>query len=211
MKAVERALRRAGVPFVFSQGHHPHPRITAGTALGVGVMSSGEWYGVAVSDRVTPDKVAVLAKAIAAALPDGISLKAAELAGDGQPAVERTSRPLILEIAFEAVQARTVGEIEDKLRNFCDAGEIIYTRRRPKGDRTLDLKKFISGFSWSVGDRNPAGSCGGWYSWPVTICAVMADSGISGALRPWELVETLKNEFFVRWTGDVRITRHYRN
>ena len=35
--AFERAIRRAGLPAVFSKGHNPHPRISFGEALPLGM------------------------------------------------------------------------------------------------------------------------------------------------------------------------------
>ena len=46
MRAWERAFRRGAIPLAFSQGFNPHPKISFGSALAVGITSSGEYMDV---------------------------------------------------------------------------------------------------------------------------------------------------------------------
>src|SRR4029078_4825839 len=52
-----RAIRRAGVPIAFSNGHHPLPRIGFGPALPVGVSSDDELVDLELIERREPDAV----------------------------------------------------------------------------------------------------------------------------------------------------------
>lgn len=42
-RVFERACRRAGIPLAYSQGFNPHPKITFGSALAVGVEGEQEF------------------------------------------------------------------------------------------------------------------------------------------------------------------------
>lgn len=55
-RALERAVRRAGLPFAVSQGFSPHMRIAFGAALPVGVGSTCELFDVFLTDYVAPAK-----------------------------------------------------------------------------------------------------------------------------------------------------------
>lgn len=46
MTLVERMLRRAGAPLAYSQGFHPHPKISFGPPLPLGYSSSGDYFDV---------------------------------------------------------------------------------------------------------------------------------------------------------------------
>jgi radical SAM-linked protein len=46
-----RALRRAGVPLVYSRGFNPKPRVAFGPALSVGLLSEGEYVDFEVRER----------------------------------------------------------------------------------------------------------------------------------------------------------------
>ena len=45
-----RAVSRGGVPVLFSQGFHPHPRFSFATATSVGVESTAEYMDMFVAD-----------------------------------------------------------------------------------------------------------------------------------------------------------------
>lgn len=55
--ALERAVRRAGLPFAVSQGFSPHMKIAFGAALPVGVGSTCEIFDLQLTDYVSPAKV----------------------------------------------------------------------------------------------------------------------------------------------------------
>lgn len=63
-RALERAVRRANLPFAVSQGFSPHMRIAFGSALGVGVGGTQEIFDVLLTQYIPPDKaLAALQKA----------------------------------------------------------------------------------------------------------------------------------------------------
>ena len=51
-KLVERGLRRAGTPLAYSQGFHPHPRISFGPALPLGYETRGDYFDVVLTEPV---------------------------------------------------------------------------------------------------------------------------------------------------------------
>src|SRR5919112_2582457 len=53
-RALERALRRAGVPMAFSAGFHPHPKISYANAAPTGTASEAEYFEISVTERVDP-------------------------------------------------------------------------------------------------------------------------------------------------------------
>lgn len=63
-RALERAVRRAGLPFAVSQGFSPHMRIAFGAALPVGVGGTAEFFDLFLTDYVpAPDALAALQEA----------------------------------------------------------------------------------------------------------------------------------------------------
>ena len=53
-RALERAVRRAQLPFAVSQGFSPHMRIAFGAALPVGVGGTAEIFDLFLTRRVPP-------------------------------------------------------------------------------------------------------------------------------------------------------------
>lgn len=67
-RAMERAVRRAGLPYAVSQGFSPHMKIAFGAALPVGVGGMNEIIDVSLTEYVVPGKA--LAALQAASAPD---------------------------------------------------------------------------------------------------------------------------------------------
>jgi radical SAM-linked protein len=70
-RALERALRRTGVPMAYSQGFNPHPRISYTNAAPTGTASEAEYVELAVTSVLDPEKVRA---ALDEALPPGLDV-----------------------------------------------------------------------------------------------------------------------------------------
>ena len=81
-RALERALRRSGVPMAFSAGFHPHPKISYANAAPTGTASEAEYFEISVTERVDPEAVRV---ALDEALPPDLDVIEVVQAGAGQP------------------------------------------------------------------------------------------------------------------------------
>ena len=68
-----RALRRAGITLVYSQGFNPKPRVAFGPALSVGLASEGEYLDFDSHDRLDPEHAM---RGINEVLPHGIRFQA---------------------------------------------------------------------------------------------------------------------------------------
>lgn len=73
-RAMERTVRRAGLPYAVSQGFSPHMKIAFGAALPVGVGGAAEIIDVSLTEYVAPDKALAALQAVSA--PDLMPLEA---------------------------------------------------------------------------------------------------------------------------------------
>jgi len=76
MRLWERLFRRAGVALSMTEGFHPKPRINFPSALAVGIAGLDELLEVDLAEERSADS---LSQAIAAQLPEGMSVKAIEM------------------------------------------------------------------------------------------------------------------------------------
>jgi radical SAM-linked protein len=82
----ERALRRAGVGVVYSEGFSPRPRLAFGLALPTGHESEGEYLDIRLTDE--PDGLPLLCARLSDVLPDGLSVPAADVIPPGTPSLQ---------------------------------------------------------------------------------------------------------------------------
>ncbi len=129
-----RAVRRAGVPILYSRGFHPHPRFSFATATSVGVESVAEYIDLFVGDMGPDEAMQRLNKV----LPDGLSiLEATEV-----DLKAKALSPLIEASCYRV----TLPDYEpEKLKKQCVqflAHDSWILVRDKKGERqTIDLRK----------------------------------------------------------------------
>src|SRR3954468_15175953 len=99
-RALERALRRAGVPMAFSAGFHPHPKVSYANAASTGTASEAEYFEISVTQRVDP---VALRAALDEALPPGIDVLTVVEAAPGTLADRLEASDWLLE--FSGVDA----------------------------------------------------------------------------------------------------------
>jgi len=76
MRAVHRAVRRAGLPITYSQGFNPHMKISWGKALKVGQASNEEYAEIHLEQLMPPKEIM---DRLNATLPSGIEIRDAFL------------------------------------------------------------------------------------------------------------------------------------
>lgn len=79
-RALERAVRRADLPYAVSQGFSPHMKQAFGAALPVGVGGTEEIFDVQLTEYIAPDKA--LERLRAASAPDLMPHKACYITKD---------------------------------------------------------------------------------------------------------------------------------
>lgn len=131
-RALERAIRRAGIPIAYSAGFSPHPKISYAGAAPTGAASEAEFLELGVTRRVDPDAVRA---DLDAALPDGLDiLRVVEAAGN----------PLADRLEASVWEIDLGGTDPDELRAavaaLLDATEITVTRMTKNGRRDLDIR-----------------------------------------------------------------------
>ncbi|MCH7780224.1 MAG: TIGR03960 family B12-binding radical SAM protein [Acidobacteria bacterium] len=84
-----RALRRARVPLVYSQGFNPRPKVSFGPALSVGLTSEAEYMDFEAWERIDPEE---LRRRVQAMLPSGLNFVTIRSLHRGTPKLGDTIR-----------------------------------------------------------------------------------------------------------------------
>ena len=125
--ALERAVRRAELPFSVSQGFSPHMLLSFGSALPVGVGSTCEIFDVTLSDYVNPELA--LSK-LQNAMPEDLMAQSAEYVGVKATAASNAFNNSTYEATY-------VGEIPD-----FEVPETIEVVRKKK-TKTLNVDDYL--------------------------------------------------------------------
>jgi radical SAM-linked protein len=138
-RAVERAVRRAGIPVAFSAGFTPHPKISYLGAAATGVASEAEYLEIGLTDARAPARVRA---DLDAALPDGLDILDVVTATGGTTLADRLQASTWL-VRLDGVAPDTA---ERAAAAFMAAEEIEVERLTKKGWRRFDARPAVSAF-----------------------------------------------------------------
>lgn len=137
-RAVERGVRKAGLPIAYSAGFSPHPKISYAGAAPTGTASEAEYLGIALTSACPARDVR---DRLDAALPDGIDvIEVQELAdapgGIAALRLEGSQWQVVLPGVAEDEAARAV-------QAFLAAESVVVERHTGKGTRQLDTRAAV--------------------------------------------------------------------
>lgn len=132
-RALERAIRRAGVPVAFSAGFHPHPRISYANAAPTGAASEAEYFEILLTRECAPDQ---LRADLDAALPPGLDVVRAVTAAPGALADRLQASQWRLAFAT----GTDVDALRSAVEALLEAPQVEVTRMMKAGPKTFDIR-----------------------------------------------------------------------
>lgn len=138
MRLWERALRRAGIPMMYSQGFSPHPKISIAAPLAIGVTSDGELMDIVLRKRVSPY---YFAKVVGEQLPGGVTLSRVEQVSLKLPSLQSQVRQAEYRVQLETDME--AGPMEAVLSSFLAKDEFPWQHQRDTGVRRYDLRPLV--------------------------------------------------------------------
>jgi radical SAM-linked protein len=154
MHALLRAVRRAGLPVVYSQGFHPKPRVSFGPALPVGVESVCEHMDL---ELVGAADAAEVVSRLGRELPEDFRVVEAALVDPGDPSVSEALRAVHYRAEFPGDW--TEDALAGRVASFQGADRAVVTRAAPppksrrgnrhqkiatRAGREIDLKQIVT-------------------------------------------------------------------
>ncbi|KXZ40140.1 radical SAM-linked protein [Alkalithermobacter thermoalcaliphilus JW-YL-7 = DSM 7308] len=135
LRLLDRAFRIAGIKINFSQGFNPHPKISFGQALSLGVASLGEYVDIDIAEKIKED---VFIQKINSVLPDGLKFVQAKYIDENAPSLMKTITCASYIIELKLNKKYTLDDIKSSVDEFMNKDEIIFTKENKKG-KLVDL------------------------------------------------------------------------
>jgi radical SAM-linked protein len=169
--ALVRAIRRAGLPFRYSEGFHPHPKISFAGALPVGLESLDEAADIQL-ETVVADPGEVREK-INEGLPEGIRVLEIRPAG-GRISLHDLARRTRYEIFLAG--GRGSREMQEKMEKFLAADSFFLTRVSKGKSVQKDIRSRVEELSLDREEKKIE-------------CTLITDS--AGGVRPSEVLSSI--------------------
>jgi radical SAM-linked protein len=188
-RALERAIRRAGIPIAFSAGFSPHPKISYANAAPTGIASEAEYVEIGLTRRVEPSQ---LLEALDKALPTGMDVLDVVEARTSDFAERLQASVWGIEI-FDA----TLEAVDAAVAALLAAEDAQVTRMTKQGLRTFDVRHAILDLRSSV-DAHSSPEC--------AILRLVVRHTIP-AVRPDDVLQALASVGSLTTATPSRVTR----
>jgi len=134
MRALQRAARRAGLPLALTEGFNPHPRMSFGPALAVGVESEAEYVDLELKEPQAPGQVL---EALARELPVGLKVLAAWEIPLDNPSITAQVRCAAYQVEVEGLAP---GQIKEAIQRLLAQEEVWVLRKGKEGGRKINIR-----------------------------------------------------------------------
>ena len=170
----ERSMRRAGLPFAFSEGFNPHPKFSFGSALAVGVSSEGEYLDVELRAEVNPEEIRGRLNQV---FPEGFrALEVQEVSGKGPTPMAILNRA-IYHISIPTKDKQISQEdLDQTLNQLLNSLELKIIRDTKKGLKEKDIRPGIYSLEGKINQG-------------IIKLNMMVMTGSEGNVRPEEVGE----------------------
>lgn len=170
LSCLVRAVRRTGFELAFTEGMRPKPVLSLAMPLGVGVEGEDEICDFSLKQRVP---LTELAKKLSRELPEGMELRSVGPSYDRSKAAARVGS-----VSYRIELSDPPESCDQAVGLYNAADSLVLTRRRPKGDKEVDIKKFV--------DRLDLDDQGGGIAFDMVVTP-------EGTGRPEEIIAALRH------------------
>jgi radical SAM-linked protein len=185
LRAWERTLRRARLPLAYTQGFHPHPRITIAMPLAVGCSGENEVLDVLLnrSDEDVHHPVSAVLAALEPAMPPGLSVVSVKEVPWRDPALATLFVRAHYQIVLTGVER---AEVESRITELMDKSEVPVEHRR----KSFNLRPLVGALTLASAPSKEPGS--------VVLEAILLRNERGRIGRPDVLIQALELETYVR-------------
>lgn len=138
-----RAVSRGGVPILFSQGFHPHPRFSFATATSVGVESVAEYMDIFVAAGMP---AAEIQQRLNRALPEGLKILESQLIDVKSPSLSTQIDKTRYRFTFDNACS---GNLEELCVQFMAHTEYVIQRKKKGEIQSIDLRGEVASLTAS--------------------------------------------------------------
>jgi radical SAM-linked protein len=186
-RAIERSVRKAGLPVAYSAGFSPHPKISYAGGAPTGTASEAEYLDISLTCRC---EAAEVGRKLSAALPDGMDvIEVVEAPGSWVSTAARLEASG-WEVVWPGVSPATARAVCEA---FLAVPSAVVERLTNKGLRRMDVRAAVVSMQVDDDGDDPADARRGETGRAVT-CAILRIivRQVTPAVRPEDILTALR-------------------
>lgn len=181
LRTFERSLRRADLPIAFSQGFNPHPKISFGSVLPLGLESEGEYVDFILTEECSPDQFKHKLNQV---LPSGLSILAVQQIPMDTPSLMEEINLAVYTLKVYFKFPIKGEKLSGLIADFLSKEEILILRKSKKGIKEVNIRPLIKKLDLIETSEEQKEK----QEWDLSL---VARTGSMGNLRADQLIEEL--------------------
>ncbi len=150
IRGIERAIRRAQLQMVYSEGFHPHPKLSFGPALAVGIASADEYFDMELAQDYYEETIlASLNQALTEGLKVLVVKKIIHRVKPLNAMINRTSYAIILKVDPHERQ-----EVLEQLNNLLILTTVEVVRTTKEGQKVVNIRPWLHTLTIGIKDED---------------------------------------------------------
>ncbi|HEY8391916.1 MAG TPA: TIGR03936 family radical SAM-associated protein [Capillibacterium sp.] len=146
IRALSRALHRAGLPVAFSAGFNPKPQLAFGPPLPLGVESEAEYFDLVLTTALPEEEVTL---ALRQNLPPGLTLLSVQPLPEKAPSLMTQVTGLDYRFYLTRKEPWSDRQVEAWFGALWSRPELTVTKKTATGEKQVDLKPLWLGYELS--------------------------------------------------------------
>lgn len=142
-KLLQRLLRMAGWPLLYSAGHNPHPKVSFGPPLPLGVEGEQELIDLQLAESPTPDWIEMTNRRA----PAGLRILAARILPGKLPSLTAAAMEADYRVTLPE-DLRDQALREQRLEEFARAESVVVLKPSKGRQKTVDIKRCVQEVRW---------------------------------------------------------------
>ena len=194
IRALERAARRSRLPMEHSEGYHPHPKLSFGPALALGIASTSEYFDVGLGREMEP---ASIQNSLNQVLPESLRITAAGRLNEPVIPLNALINRAAYRIELTMVPQSLPG-VKADLAAIISKQELVVSRNTKTGQKMVNIRPLLHNLTMVETSEDP-----GDRAHVLFVFDISGEIGNNGNLRPDEITGLIKQPLTV--SGITRI------
>ena len=137
MRYFQKAIRRAGIDIMYSEGFNPHQKMSFAAPLGVGLTSIGEYMDIEVNSTKSSKE---MVDRLNEQMVEGMKvLSCKKIPDDGKKAMSIVAAADYM-ISFREGKEPEGADIPARFEEYLSSDSIIVTKKTKKSEKEVDIK-----------------------------------------------------------------------
>ncbi|MCR3758227.1 TIGR03936 family radical SAM-associated protein [Clostridium felsineum] len=151
MRAIQRTVKRAGLPAEYSKGFNPHMSMSIAQPLSVGIYSEGEYFDLRLKEEVSEDKIKeAFNNAATSDLRAVDVIKIEKEYYDSGKKVESSMAIIEAATYIMKIRYKNIDKLKEEIEKIIKSEDWSILKKTKKSEKIVNIKGMVKKISYKI-------------------------------------------------------------